>query len=155
MQTIIRCRNSTADIRSGFATEQIGGTPEFSPAMKVGPLDKPAREESRAARSASPNGEAGLPEASITQPRQGAAEISPARKGWENAKFDPSPVGATHSAAGESPQALASTAKVHAALSQQPDLRLNNLPRLAYKIQVARRQMAQNGMDFACSRSAG
>src|SRR4029077_14379296 len=63
------------------------------------------------ARKASPN-RGSRTAGSIHNPApSGAAEIGPARKRWENAKFEPSPVGATHSAAGESPQALASTAQ--------------------------------------------
>src|ERR1700746_2544493 len=110
MQTIIRCRNSTADIRSCFATEQIGWHRGIRQASKSQPC-----EESRGARKASPARKAGLlrkaspngesrTARSIHNPApSGAAEISPARKRWENAKFEPSPVGGDTQRSGRKP----------------------------------------------------
>src|ERR1700758_3428300 len=124
MQTIIRCRNSTADIRSCFATEQIGGTEEFGKLRKASPRDErraapisQLRDASWAARKASPNRGSRTARSIHNPAPSGAAEISPARKRWENAKFEPSPVGATHSAAGESRKPSRAPPRVYAALT--------------------------------------
>src|ERR1700747_3713136 len=110
MQTIIRCRNSKADIRSCFATEQIGGTEEFGKLRKASPRDErraapvsQLRDASWAARKASPNRGSRTARSIHNPAPSGAAEISPARKRWENAKFEPSPVGGDTQRSGRKP----------------------------------------------------
>ena len=122
MQTIIRCRNSTADIRSCFATEQIGWHRGIRQASKSQPRDESraapksqSRDESRAApisqlrdaswaaRKASPNRGSRTARSIHNPAPSGAAEISPARKRWENAKFEPSPVGGDTQRSGRKP----------------------------------------------------
>lgn len=159
MQTIIRCRNSTADIRSCFATEEIGCHRGIRQASKSQLRDESraasksqSRDASWAARKASPNRGSRTARSIHNPAPSGAAEISPARKRWENAKFEPSPVGATHSAAGESPQALASTAKSLRCI--HPNRISGSTISQGWLIKY-RSRVAQNGMDFASSRSAG